>query len=108
MPTTQNGTGHVELVFPNGSNLNITSEYSFIFQVPRTGDFWGNGAISGPLSLSQSQPLNVTVSPNVGNVVAYVNYLKGIETSSPAPIDLYVIAVYGDATVSVSGFGIAL
>ncbi len=108
MPIIQNGTGQVRMVFPNGTSIVITSQYSFVFQLPRTGDVFGNGAISGPLALSQNQPLNAAVSQNVGNVADYVSYLRGVSSSSLLPIDLYVFQVYGDAQVSVSGYGIAL
>ena len=107
-PIVQNTTGHVELVFPNGTSIVVSSQYSFNLQLPRTGDVLGNGAISGPLALSQSQPLNVIISQNVGNITDQFNYLRGISSSSLLPIDLYLFAVYGEAQVSVSGYGIAL
>lgn len=100
--------GPVELVFSDGSSLNISSQYSFTIQLPRTGDVSGNGAISGPLALSQEQPLNLILAQNVGIVANYVNSIKQNETISQIPIDLTVVAVYGEAEVVASAFGIGL
>lgn len=100
--------GQVELTFPDGTNMNISSTYSFTLQLPRTGDIGGNGAISGPLALSEDQPVNVVVSQNVGDVPSYLNTLKEGESTSLVPIDFYVVVVRGVAEVTASGFGIAL
>jgi len=109
MPIPLNGSSSVRLVFPNGTAISIgSSGYSFLFPLPRTGDVLGNGAISGPLAISQSQPLNVTVFQSVGNVTSYVDNLEGVANQSLMPIDVYVLVVYGEAQVSVSGFGIGL
>jgi hypothetical protein len=108
IPPTFNGTGIVDIVLPNGTSRTIESSYTFTLQLPRTGDSFGNGAISGPLALSQSQPMNVTVFQNVGNVLDYTSYLKGSLSNSFLPIDVYAIAIYGQAQVSVSGYGMGL
>lgn len=100
--------GQVELTFPDGTNMNISSTYSFTLQLPRTGDIGGNGAISGPLALSEDQPVNVVVSQNVGDVPSYLSTLKEGESTSLVPIDFYVVVVRGVAEVTASGFGIAL
>ena len=104
-----NGTGNVQIVLPNGTSRTIGSTYTFNLQFPRSGDSLGvNGAISGPLALSQSQPMNVTVFQNVGNVADFVNTLKGGSSNSVIPIDVYVIAVYGQADVEISGYGMGI
>jgi hypothetical protein len=100
--------GPVELVFSDGSSLNITTQYSFTIQLPRTGDVFGNGAMSGPLALSQEEPLNLTLAQNVGSVSNYVSSIKQSESTSQIPIDLTAVAVYGEAEVVASGFGIGL
>lgn len=111
MPIIQdNGTGHAELVLPNGTSIDLVSSfansspYSFTLQLPRTGDFFGNGGVNGTIALSQSQPLDATISQNVGNVNDYVDSISGITPS----VDVYVFVVYGQAQVSVSGYGIGL
>jgi hypothetical protein len=106
--TVTPSAGQVELTFPDGTNMNISSTYSFTLQLPRTGDTAGNGAISGPVALSEDQPLNVVVSQNVGDVPSYLDNLKGGESTSPIPIDFYSIVVQGEAEITASGFGIAL
>jgi hypothetical protein len=108
MAPSSNGTSNVVMVLPNGTSRTFGSTYSFILQLPRTGDSLGNGAISGLLALSESQPLNVTVFQNVGNVPDYVNYLKGSSSNSLLPVDVYTIVIYGQADVLVSGYGIGL
>ena len=108
MAPSSNGTGNVEMVLPNGTSRTIGSTYSFTLQLPRTGDTLGSGSISGPLALSQNQPLNVTVFQNVGNVPDYINSLKGSLSNSLLPFDFYTIVIYGQADVLVSGYGIGL
>jgi len=95
-------------VFSNGTSISINSTYTITLQLPRTGDFFGNGAISGTLALSEDQPLNAVVEQNVGNVTSYVNLLRESETSTAIPIDLYVLEVVGAAQISVAAYGVSL
>jgi len=107
-PQPAGESGPVQLVFSNGTSIGINSTYTITLQLPRTGDFFGNGAISGTLALSEDQPLNAIVEQNVGDVSTYVNLLKESETSSAIPIDLYVLVVVGAAQVTVAVYGVAL
>ncbi len=114
LPLSVNGSvGPIRLVLPNGTTREVTaSSYSLRVQLPRTGGSFGtNGAISGPLALSQRYPLNVTISQNVQNVIDYVSSLQSSEhiQGSQGGLDaqLYVLIIYGDAQVTVSGYGVA-
>jgi len=108
MGLNPNGTGNVQIVLPNGTSRTVVSSYSFTLQLPRTGDSASNGAISGPLPLTESQPMNLTISQNVGNVNGYINSLESGSSNSFLPIDYYMIVIYGQAEVSVSGFGMGI
>jgi hypothetical protein len=107
--TTQIESGPVGLVFPNGTRLEVgKSGYSFLYPLPRSGDFLGNSAVSGPIGLTEAAPMNVTIAQNVQNVTSYGEYLKSVMSSSMVPFDLYVFEIYGNAEVYVSGYGVAL
>jgi hypothetical protein len=105
-----NGTSHVKVMLPNGTSVNLLTprEYTFTVHLPRTGDVFGNGAISGPYALTESQPLNVTLSQNVGDITSFVGAMEGATKNSILPIDLYVFVIYGEAQVSITGFGMGL
>jgi hypothetical protein len=107
--TSQIESGPVGLVFPNGTRVEVgQSGYSFLYSLPRSGDFLGNGGVSGPIGLTEAAPMNVTISQNVQNATSYEDYLKSVMSSSILPFDLYVFEIYGNAEVYVSGFGVAL
>jgi hypothetical protein len=113
MPSTDstNGTSGVEIVFPDGSTLNLTSlqVYSKTFSFPRTGYNFGNyeeGVSAGNNSvfLSQDEPFVVSAKYNVNDPQSY------ILPSKPAQaIRISTFMIYGAATISVSGYyGVAL
>jgi hypothetical protein len=108
-----NGTTQAEVVFPNGTSVHISSPspgqaYSFVYQLPRTGDCFCSGYISGPLSLSPSRPLNVTITQNVSDVPGELNFLTAITGSIQPAIDTYAFVVYGEAQVYVTGYVLAI
>ena len=112
----RNGSFAAELVWPNGTavELSTSSPYSFTYELPRTGDCLCSGATSGPVSLSSSVPMNVTITQNVSDVTSlfnYLNSLSGQRSASPGSqpyVDVYAFVIYGDAQVEVSGYVIAI
>lgn len=116
-PNVFNGTASpIRVVFPNGtthtinypSPLSTISSYSFTIRLPTTGATIANGAVGGPVALSQANPLNVMITQNVENVTAYVSSIMSAERSisfGGLEVDLYPIIIYGDAQVAISGFG---
>jgi len=104
----ENGsTTSVNLTMPNGTNISVkTSPYSVTILLPRTGDFFGNGGVSGPVAVSESDPMNVSISQNVGDVAQYEASMNA--SASILQIQSYFVVVYGDASVLVDGFGVAL
>jgi hypothetical protein len=108
-----NGTVQAVVVFPNGTRVDLSypsqgQSYSFVYRLPRTGDCLCTGYTSGPLSLSPSQPLNVTITQNVSDVPAYLGFLNSLNGGPPPAIDTYAFVVYGDAEVYVSGYVLAI
>lgn len=108
-----NGTTQAEVVFPNGTSVHLSypspgQSFSFVYQLPKTGDCLCSGYTSGPQSLSPSQPLNVTISQNVSDVPGDLNFLKAVTNSIQPAIDTYAFVVYGDAQVYVSGYVLAV
>jgi hypothetical protein len=108
-----NGTTQAEVVFPNGTSVHISysspgQAYTFVFELPRTGDCFCSGYTSGPLSLSPSQPLNVTIAQNVSDVPGDLNFLSAVTSSFQPAIDTYAFVVYGEAQVYVTGYVFAI
>ena len=108
-----NGTTQAEVVFPNGTSVHISyptpgQSYTFVYQLPKTGDCFCSGYTSGPMSLSPSQPLNVTISQNVSDVPGDLNFLNAVTSSIQPAIDTYAFVVYGEAQVYVSGYVLAI
>jgi hypothetical protein len=109
VPMVENGAINASVTLPNGTTINLTSYYPFRerFNFPRTGDFIGNEALSGPFSISQDKPVAVLITPNVGNAQDYISSLDTIKQQNPG-VDLLNFIVYGQAQVSVSVYGVIL
>ncbi len=107
-PTVRNGIANATLLLPNGTLVSLTSASGFSqrFNFPRTGDFPGNGATSGPVPLSQDQPLNIVVTSEVSDVQSYLSSLSAGQTLPP--VDHLNFVVYGAAQIFVSAYGVAL
>ena len=108
-----NGTSQAELVFPNGTSVRISytspgQSYTFVYLLPRTGDCLCSGYTAGPMSLSPTQPLNVTITQNVANVPGELNFLNAVTSSVQPAVDIYAFAVYGDAQVYITGYVLAI
>lgn len=115
MPPTSstNGATNVEIVFPNGTTLNLASSnwgapkaYTKTFSFPRTGDAIGiTGADSSSgynsISLTSKQPLTITTHFNVNDTQNYVLH-------SNENFDVYTFIIYGQAEISISGYGMGL
>jgi hypothetical protein len=60
--------GNVELRFPNATDVNVTSPYSFSFTMPNTESLQWPGSESGALlSIDSSQPIASIVLPGVNS-----------------------------------------
>jgi hypothetical protein len=113
MPTTgSTNESCVEIVFPDGTTLNLTSAwkvYTKTFGFPRTGDSFGNygGGVSNgnnSVLLSQDEPLVVSVKFNVNDPQSYV-----LPSEPEQTMQISTFMIYGAATISVSGYyGVAL
>ena len=108
-----NGTARAEVVFPNGTTADLSypspgQPYSFTYKLPRTGDCLCSGYAAGPVTLSPSQPINVTIAQNVSDVPGYLNVVKSVGGGTQPAIDTYAFVVYGSAEVYVSGYVVAI
>jgi hypothetical protein len=113
-PMVNNGTSNVEIIFPNGSSTNLTSTngatpsvYTKTFSLPRTGDNFGNegGDMSGgnnSISLSQDTPFVFSLKLDVNDPQSY------FLTHSVQDMQVSTYIVYGRASISISGYGVAL
>ncbi len=113
-PMVSNGTSNVEIIFPNGSSLNLTSTngatpsvYTKTFSLPRTGDDFGNegGSMSGgnnSISVTQDKPFDIFLKFDVDDPQSY------FLTHSVQDMQVSTYIVYGRALISISGYGVAL
>ncbi|HZW57684.1 MAG TPA: hypothetical protein VFF30_15455 [Nitrososphaerales archaeon] len=115
LPSVVNGTpSQVDIVLPNGTSFsanNPSSGFSMRIKLPMTGFSLANGAISGPVPLSQDHPLNVTIAQNVGDATTYVSSIMASNSATSfqgLAVELYPIIIHGDAQVAISGYGVAL
>ena len=109
-----NGTSNVEIIFPNGSSLNLTSTngatpsiYTKTFSLPRTGDDFGDqgGGMYGgnnSISLTQDKPFVISLKFDVDDTQSY------FLTHSVQDMQVFTYIVYGRASISISGYGAAL
>jgi hypothetical protein len=96
------------VVFANGTQVAVQpfQTYSFTFNLPRTGDIFGNAAASADgISVSQSQPIDATVLSNYSSTQASLDTspLTGIPN-----IDVYLLTITGFADVTINGYGWAV
>lgn len=97
----------ITLILPNGTDIVVNDRsFSFGISLQRSGDFLGSSTINGPINLSQSQPMDVLIMRNVTNVAAYEQTLEG--AYGGGYVQLYFLVIYGDASINVDGYGVAL
>jgi hypothetical protein len=114
LPLVNNDAENVEIVFPNGTSVNLTTStegkppqvYTETFIFSRTGDslgLTGGGIGSGynSVSLTSKQPLAVTTNFDVNNTQNY-------RMHSSENIDAYTFIINGGARISVNGYGVGL
>jgi hypothetical protein len=109
-----NESSNVEIIFPNGTALNLTTTngatplvYTKTFSLPRTGDDFGNqgGDMSGgnnSISVTQDKPLAISVKFDVDDPQSY------FLSHSVENMQVSTFIIYGRASISISGYGVAL
>jgi len=104
-PMVENGTANATLILPNGTSVNLTTPVWFTqrFNFPRSGDFIGSEAVSGPVPLSQDEPLNVVINSEVADVPSYI---ASLSSSGFNNIDFLNFIVYGETQILVSAYGV--
>ena len=96
------------VTFPNGTQATVPpfQTVSFTIVMPRTGDFFGNGAAAvNGLSISQSQPIGADVMSNYSSSSGNVDLTP--LTNIPN-VDVYLLIIKGFADVSIQGYAIAI
>ena len=114
MPMVRNGSSNVEVILANGTSFNLTSTngampelYTQRFSYPRTGQIYGNEELQAPqFSLSTDKPFAITVASNVTDVSGYISSVAAMAKSQN--IDVYSFVVYGEAAISVNGYGVTV
>ncbi len=114
-PTSDtNGTTDVKIICPDGNIINLTSSnwdtpktFTKTFSFPRTGDNGGYSAgdltvCNRTISVSQEEPLAISVDYGLSDPQNYqLSY-------SDQVMQVFTFLIYGAASVSVSGYGVAL
>jgi len=96
------------LVFPNGTQRVVNSDLTFSVQLPRTGDCFCNGGVSGPGSqISQSVTIAALVLSNATSFDIDQFPSSGESGAGGFFIDVYWFQIKGYASVSVSGYGVS-
>ena len=98
--------GAAEVTLPNGTRFVVPPDTTanFTLSLPKTGDFFGSaGASIGTTEITQSQPIVATVDANVTSFPSYCQLTGGVPN-----LDVTTIVVVGNATVSLTGYGVAL
>lgn len=114
LPLGSNDASGVKIIFPNGTGVNLTTSnggkppeiYTNTFSLSRTGDtlgFTGADTSSGynSVSLTSKQPLAITTHFDVNNTQNYLLH-------SNENFDVYTFIIYGQAEISISGYGMGL
>jgi hypothetical protein len=117
-PIICNGTNTVEIIYPNGSSINLTATSGHVtqtftqrFSFQKTGDFNNPNLVfnNGKISLTQNKPLDILFSSDVGNVQTYISSVLASTASIYGyPLDVFTFIIYGYAQVSYSGYGVTL
>lgn len=106
---SSNPFGPVNVTLPDGAKVVVgaASSYDFTLDLPRSGDFTGSPGvyIGTQASLTQSSPIIASVDSNVSSIpFSHVcSQLEGEQN-----VDVTTITIAGDATVALSGYGVAL
>ena len=99
----------VTLQFSNGSQTTLTSpEFSFKVNLPRTGDCFCNGAgglYQTNVYINQSQPIAAAIVVNASSFA--ISGIPNGMSEFGGLFDTYWFVVSGDASVFVSGHGVA-
>lgn len=102
----------VTLQFENGTQITLSSDYSFRMNLPRTGDCFCNGGGNLPetnFEVNQSLPIAALI---ISNATSIPGFGEGILPQSGTSfdqglIDVYWFIVLGVAVVTITGYGVA-
>ncbi|MDG6221953.1 MAG: hypothetical protein QCH99_01675 [Candidatus Bathyarchaeota archaeon] len=108
----------VFLIFPNGTQMEITDDYTLIVFLPKTGNFIGSYSTGTTLGVSQNSdeylsmrlskdnPIDIDVVPLPSS------FLLWLDNDNPSPyfeyVDIFWFKIQGEAHVHINGCGIAL
>jgi len=99
----------VVLRFQNGSQINITSDYTFQERLPRTGDCYCSASTGLPggvgVSIDQTNPIAAAVAANASSFD-----IQALPSAFPfygTLFDLYWFEVVGNAYVTINGYGVS-
>jgi hypothetical protein len=99
--------GHTALVvFPDGSQKNVTSSYQFEVFLPRTSFFVGSFSqgTAEEILISDQNPSDIAVVPNVDE--SFFSYYLSSESWGIAT--LYWFKIEGNARVLAAGYGVPI
>ena len=97
------------LQFPNGTQIKLTSDYSFVMRFPRTGDCYcsASGALPGTnIYIDQNHPILAAIISNASSLDT--GFLP--ESGTPYNNNIFVtywFTIQGFATVSINGYGVS-
>ena len=96
----------VTLQFSNGTQITLSSDYTFKMNFPRTGDFWGNAGTNLPetnVYINESQPIEAAILSNASSFET--SYLTPSGTYFQGMFDIYWFTIQGSAFVTITGYG---
>ncbi|MCW4016094.1 MAG: hypothetical protein NWF06_06975 [Candidatus Bathyarchaeota archaeon] len=108
----------VLLIFPNGTQIEITDNYTLDLFLPRSGDVLGSystgtalgiSPASGDyqmLSLSHNHPIDVDVVTLPSSFLPWLD--DGIFPEYFENIDVYWFKIQGEANIHIDGYGMAI
>jgi hypothetical protein len=99
-----NGNG-VELRFPNGTNINVTSRYSLAFTMPNTESFQrpSSSEMGSVLMVDSSDPITAIAFPGINSTYYGPQAMKTFGAANVFYFDLV-----GNAIVDFSIYGVSL
>ena len=100
------------LQFENGTQITLSSDYSFRMNLPRTGDCFCNGGGNLPetnVEVNVSSPITALI---ISNAISIPGFGQSILPQSgtlfdQGLIDVYWFMIQGNAVVAISGNGVA-
>jgi hypothetical protein len=99
----------VTLQFPNGSQMVLTSDYTFKMKFPRTGDCFcsaGTSLFGTNVALNESQPIVAAVVANASSF-EIDSIPKNGTLIDDGLFDVYWFVLVGDASVYINGYGVS-